>query len=122
MSSFLKINRSDESVFKRKGIICFIIVLSMVFSSVGVVFADETADSTASSQSFVLYHEDNFEAFDEGATTLAGYSGGTKGNIRKIINERGSKAVYMEINTQSDMHLDKNFPNAIDGCVVIEAE
>lgn len=109
-------------MFKRKGIICFIIVLSMVFSSVGVVFADETADSAASSQSFVLYHEDNFEAFDEGVTTLAGYSGGTKGNIRKVINERGSKAVYMEINTQSDMHLDKNFTNAIDGCVVVEAD
>ena len=108
-------------MLKRKTILCFCIILSMICSSFGVVFAQNLTES-ASPQSFVVHHADDFESFNEGATSFSGYSGANKGNIWKIIKTQKSKALYMEINTQSDMHLDKNFTSPIDGRVIIEAD
>lgn len=67
-----------------------------------------------------LYFNEDFESFHTGIEALSGYGGSANGNIWKIVEKNESKKYKMQVNTTSDMHLDKTLNKYISGNFIIQ--
>lgn len=106
---------------KKRRLISLVVLVALIFSSF-TSFAQDEESVSKGDPSFKVHFTDDFEGYNAGATSLSGYGGGNKGNIWKVVNEKGTKAFYMEVNTTSDMHLDKTFSPPVSENIIIQAD